>query len=83
MEGGSGWDFNISYTEQLSVVEISEKRIGIDVERIRTFSPKAVKKYYSKGEQIEVYDTQEELCDRIICEIWTHKEAHCKYIKNL
>lgn len=64
-------------------MEISEKRIGIDVERIRTFSPKAVKKYYSKGEQIEVYDTQEELCDRIICEIWTHKEAHCKYIKNL
>lgn len=79
LEGGSGWDFNISHTEQLSIVGISEKRLGIDVERVRTFSSKVVKKYYSEGEQLEVYGTQEELRNRIICEIWTRKEAHCKY----
>ena len=65
--------FNISHSRNYSVIAISDKDIGVDIELMRDFYNDAiVKKYFSEEEQNVVCKNNNFL------EIWTRKEAVVK-----
>lgn len=86
----SGYDyyFNVSHAEDIVVCAISERPVGIDVERIREISPYIAKKYFSPNEQIYLFGHEPRDTDfnrplspearMRFFELWTAKEAYLK-----
>ncbi len=73
--------FNISHTKGLVVCGISEREIGVDVERIRKFREAVVRKACSKKEQEYVFSaTDDSEKARRFCKLWTLKESYIKAI---
>lgn len=80
--------FNISHCEDIVVAAVSDRPIGIDVERIREISPFIAKKYFSPNEQIYLFGHTPRDFDyeRVLSpearmrffELWTAKEAYLK-----
>lgn len=72
--------FNISYSNNIFVIAISNREIGIDVEEIRTCmsSGLIIKRFFSKNEQ-EYINNGDKDKERRFFELWTKKEAYVKY----
>ena len=85
---GDKYFFNISHCEDVVVAAVSERPIGIDVERIREISPYIAKKYFCLNEQIYLFGREPRDADferplspdaRVrFFELWTAKEAYLK-----
>lgn len=71
--------FNVSHTENAIVIAISDKCIGIDIEKIRTINLSIAKRFYADFEKKYLFQSQENIYERFF-EIWTKKEAYIKYI---
>lgn len=71
--------FNISHTENAIVIAISDKCIGIDIEKIQTINLSVAKRFYTDFEKKYLFQSQEKIYERFY-EIWTKKEAYIKYI---
>lgn len=67
--------FNLSHSGNLVVCAVSDKEIGIDVEKIRTFNPKAAERFATDCELDFISST-----DNGFFRIWTLKEAYFKCI---
>ena len=80
--------FNVSHCEDIVVAAVSEKPIGIDVERIREISPFIAKKYFCPREQHYLFghDARDTDFEHPLTpdarmrffELWTAKEAYLK-----
>lgn len=73
--------FNISHTKGVVVCGISNRMIGVDVERIRRFNEAVVKKACTQREQEYVFSGSDDR-ERAVrfCRIWTLKESYVKAI---
>ena len=67
--------FNISHSGDLAVCAVSDKEIGIDIEKIRKINPNSAKKFAAEAE-IEYINSHR----NGFFEIWTLKEAYFKCI---
>ncbi len=67
--------FNISHSGDMVVCAVSDKEIGIDIEKIREINPRASEKFACKKE-IEYINSHK----NGFFEIWTLKEAYFKCI---
>lgn len=70
--------FNISHTEGLMVCGLSDKILGLDVERLTPYRPALVNRYFSPDERAYVLK-EEPGRDRRFTELWTLKEAWLKW----
>lgn len=68
-------EFNVSHSGNLVVCAVSEKEIGIDVEKIRTVNPRACEKFATEKEIDYINSTTDGFF-----RIWTLKEAYFKCI---
>lgn len=69
--------FNISYSDNIGVLAISNENVGIDIEKIKKYDEKLVNNFYSKEELRYLkksYDRNYEYT-----KLWTYKEAYLKY----
>ncbi|CAK7063425.1 4'-phosphopantetheinyl transferase superfamily protein [Tissierella sp.] len=71
--------YNISHTRGRIVCAISNRCIGIDVEKIRGFNRNIPKKFFTKNEQKYIFSKEEDINKRFF-EIWTKKEAYVKWL---
>ena len=75
--------FNISHSENITVLAISDAPIGVDTEIIRDFSAITAKKLFSEEELKYISgnnkNSKEEM-QKAFYEIWTAKEAYLKYL---
>ena len=71
--------YNVSHTKGLIVCAISDRCIGIDVEKKRTLNKGIVERFFSKSEKHYVF-LSEEYQDERFSEIWTKKEAYVKWL---
>lgn len=71
--------FNVSHTKGLIVCAVSDRTIGVDVERLRKYDPRIVKSYFTPSEQ-EYISMKAESLDKGFIEIWTMKEAYLKWL---
>ncbi len=67
--------FSISHSADIVVCAVSEKEIGIDTEKIRSFNPKAAEKFAAEKELEYIRSGKNGFF-----EIWTLKEAYFKCI---
>ncbi len=71
-------EFNISHTRNAVAAALSEKPVGVDIEKVRDIDIRIADKIFSDGELAWLYNSAEDQNLRFF-EIWTKKEALVKY----
>lgn len=79
LKGYENFHFNISHTKNAIVVGVSEKAIGIDVEKIKGANLDIAKRFFIQNEYEYITDCKKNV-DKRFYEIWTKKEAYIKYV---
>ena len=69
---------SISHAGDYVAVAVSDKRIGVDIERNRKISDSLARRLLSDAEQREWEYLQKEQSNRFLLRIWTRKEAAAK-----
>ncbi len=72
-------EFSISHTRNAVAAAISDKPVGVDVERIREIDIGIAKRVFSDNELISLGDKDKDINGRFFS-IWTKKEALVKYL---
>lgn len=70
--------FNISHSGEWVVCAFSDCEIGIDIEKIDTYSPKIAKRFFSHNEYNTFLEKSGRERDRCFFDIWTLKESYVK-----
>lgn len=72
-------DFSLSHSGKYAVLAVSDKPVGVDVERLRGNRLNVAKRCFHKKEYEDIMALQrKESCDRRFLEYWTMKEAYVK-----
>ncbi|NLA86442.1 MAG: 4'-phosphopantetheinyl transferase superfamily protein [Clostridiales bacterium] len=71
-------EFSISHTRNAVAAAVSDKPVGVDVERVREIDIGIAKRVFSDNELISLGDTDKDI-NRQFFSIWTKKEALVKY----
>lgn len=71
--------FNISHTSGIIVCAVADRPVGVDVERIKPFNKRIVKRFFVEKEQNYIFELEDKSEERF-AEIWTKKEAYVKCI---
>lgn len=79
LENHPEFNFNISHTRNAIAVAISDKPIGIDIEKERKFDLKIAERFFTANEFKYITATREKQ-DIHFYEIWTKKEAYIKWV---
>jgi len=71
--------YNISHTKGVIVCAVSNKPVGVDIERIKKFNHRIVERFFTQNEQNYILSMKENQNERFT-EIWTMKEAYVKWL---
>jgi 4'-phosphopantetheinyl transferase len=74
----TGCEFNISHTKSAIAAAVSDKPVGVDIERVRDIDFKLAEKIFSENELAWLCASDENRNQRFF-DIWTKKEALLKY----
>ena len=77
--GHPDFHYNISHTRSAVMVAVSDSPVGADIEKIKKAELGIAKRYFAEQEQDYISISEEGAAERFY-EIWTRKEAYCKYI---
>ncbi len=69
--------FSLSHSANLAVCAISDKPVGIDVEKVRSVNMRVAQKWFTPKEQYYIFSDKRKIQKRFF-EIWTKKEAYVK-----
>ena len=72
-------EFSISHSKSIAVCVISDRPVGIDIEKMRDVNLNVAKKLFTPDEQKYVFQIKKFYKQRFF-EIWTRKEAYVKLI---
>ena len=72
----TGWYCSVSHTDGLCVCALSDREVGVDVERIRPHTPRVAARVFSESEQIRLQNS--DVPDQCFFEIWTKRESFVK-----
>lgn len=81
IDGHSDVFFNISHSGDVVILGISDKEIGVDVEKIKHFSDNLIDYVFTQEDQAlakELTDSESD-ADRIYTRLWTVKESIMKH----
>jgi 4'-phosphopantetheinyl transferase len=72
------YEFSISHTRNAVAAAVSDKPVGVDVEKVRDVAGGLAKRVFSENEMAWLNETDENK-ERRFFDIWTKKEALAKY----
>lgn len=75
---GGEISFSLSHTDSMAAVCVSERSVGVDIERERPIEPKLAERFFSSCEREYVLRDTYGTNTRFF-EVWTRKEAVAKY----
>lgn len=80
IDGYSEWQFNISHTIGMIAIAVSDKPIGIDIEKIQKQDLRIAERFFPSPEcnYINEAESDAEKSKRFL-EVWTKKEAYIKF----
>lgn len=78
LSGFPYYEFSISHTRNAVAAAVSDKPVGVDVEKVRDVSGSLAKRVFSENEMAWLNGTAENK-NRRFFDIWTKKEALVKY----
>lgn len=81
LQGVKDFHFNLSHSGDYVVIAVSERHVGIDIEKKVKVDYRIAKKFFGEKEVQEILTSSEEQ-DRVdaFCRIWTLKESYVKAI---
>lgn len=79
LKNNESFHFNIAHTYNMIAVVISNKSVGIDIEKIETVNFGIAKRFFNEDEIAYIKNDNQEINGRF-AEIWTKKEAYLKYL---
>ncbi len=68
--------FSLSHSGDFLALAVSDREIGIDIEKIREAKENLIRRVCSENEIKKIYSSENP--DRVFTEIWTKKEAYLK-----
>lgn len=71
--------FNLSHTRNAIAVAISDKPVGVDIEKVGTAELIIANRFFNESEVAYITKTEIDI-DKRFYEVWTKKEAYIKYI---
>lgn len=77
-ELGEGYCFNLSHSEDFVICAASEKKIGCDIEKIKSAPVKVAERYFAASESDYLKGLQEDKQDAEFFRLWTIKESYTK-----
>lgn len=77
--GFPDFQFNISHTRNAIAIAISQKEVGVDIEKIKTADLKIAERFFTKCE-LDYILSEKTQKEALFYEIWTKKEAYIKWI---
>lgn len=77
--GYNNFNFNISHTRNTIAIAISERPVGVDIEKIRSTEIKIAKRFFTANEFDYISEKNMDAVQRFFL-IWTKKEAYMKYV---
>lgn len=72
LQGGGAYCYNLSHTGNRVLLGSADEEIGVDIERIRSFSSRLLERCFSPQERARAGT------DEAATALWTRKEAACK-----
>lgn len=69
--------YNISHTKDALLIGISDKEIGVDIEKKRNINIRIAKRFFTENEY--KYILEKNSSNRFL-EVWTRKEAYAKFV---
>ena len=78
LEGHSGIHFNISHAADAIVCAVSDRPVGIDMEKKRKVNLRIINRFFAENERAFVLAGHNDQDERFT-QIWTMKEAYVKY----
>ncbi|HEY5588531.1 MAG TPA: 4'-phosphopantetheinyl transferase superfamily protein [Candidatus Paceibacterota bacterium] len=79
LTGYPNFHYNISHIRNAIVVGVSNKPIGVDIEKIKQSDLKIANRFFADNE-IKYILSDAKKYDKLFYEIWTKKEAYIKWI---
>ena len=70
---------SISHSGEYAAAVIGDKRVGIDIEKIRKAEDAVIRRICNEKETAYIFDVTGSERDRRFIEVWTFKEAYYKY----
>jgi 4'-phosphopantetheinyl transferase len=78
LENYDEFHFNISHSGKWVVCAVSDKPVGIDVEKIKDINIKIADRFFSKEEAEDLYKKEESERLKYFFDLWTLKESYIK-----
>lgn len=75
----SNLHFNLSHSAGAIICAFSIMPVGIDIELVKSYNNKIVKRYFTEDEQDYIFCNEDNINSRFT-EIWTKKEAYVKWL---
>ncbi|MCR4604420.1 MAG: 4'-phosphopantetheinyl transferase superfamily protein [Eubacterium sp.] len=76
----NGCFFNISHAGEIAVSAVSDKQVGVDVEKPREFGESLIKKAFTQAEINYVEARNSDLSQSLYTKLWTVKESVMKWL---
>lgn len=70
--------FNISHTDGMAACGIGDRQLGIDVEQVRPYRKRVLRKVFSEAERRRLEEIPEDEHSQYFFRIWTLKESYVK-----
>jgi len=78
LKGFPKFQYNVSHTKNALVIAVSEKPIGVDIEKFKDSDMKIARRFFHNNEIEYILSSKNQ--DEAFYEIWTKKEAYIKWV---
>ena len=69
--------FNISHSGDYAVCAVATCEIGIDIQKIQSYSPRLLRRILTKQELLQLEQSEEK--ESFFCRLWSQKESYVKW----
>ncbi len=69
--------FNISHSGDYAVCAVATCEIGIDIQKIQSYSPRLLRRILTKQELLQLEQSEEK--ESFFCRLWSKKESYVKW----
>ena len=69
--------FNISHSGDYAVCAVATCEIGIDIQKIQSYSPRLLRRILTKQELLQLEQSEE--TESFFCRLWSQKESYVKW----
>lgn len=69
--------FNISHSGDYAVCAVATCEIGIDIQKIQSYSPRLLRRILTKQELLQLEQSEEK--ESFFCRFWSQKESYVKW----